>query len=192
MLNCRICKHISCIFILLPYVTGCLSLPSPKQISLEKPVAAVENTYGNRVRVRVCGICLISDKILLVNHSMYPGQDFWSLPGGGVDFGETASEALEREIKEETGYEAKVDSFLFLKEFVNPPLHAVELFFQFSISGGDLIKGIDPEFTPEEQIISQVKWMTFTELAAIQEVAKHSVFSGITSWDDLLMKRGLL
>ncbi|REA63127.1 NUDIX hydrolase [Dyadobacter luteus] len=161
-------------------------------MSLEKPVTAVENTYGNRVRVRVCGFCVMDDKILLVNHSLYPGQDFWSPPGGGVEFGETTSEALKREIREETGFIATVDSFLFLKEFVNPPLHAVELFFQFSVSGGELIKGFDPEFAPDEQIISHVKWMTLAELTSIDETARHSVFSGIDSWDVLLAKRGLL
>lgn len=161
-------------------------------MTLEKPVSAVENLYGNQVRVRVCGICLANDKILLVNHSMYPGHDFWSLPGGGVDFGEKASEALEREMTEETGLVTKVNSFLFLKEFVNPPLHAVELFFSIDILSGVIVTGSDPEFAADEQIIRQVKWMTLAQVSDIEDRAKHSVLSGITSWDDLLQERGLL
>lgn len=33
--------------------------------------------------------------------SKHPG--YWDLPGGGVDFGENHLQAIEREIKEETG-----------------------------------------------------------------------------------------
>ncbi len=34
--------------------------------------------------------------------------DLWSLPGGGVDHGETPVEAVVREVKEETGLDARV------------------------------------------------------------------------------------
>lgn len=38
-------------------------------------------------------------KILVVKE----GQDFWSLPGGGLEHGESAQNCLKREIKEEIG-----------------------------------------------------------------------------------------
>ena len=42
----------------------------------------VEN-FGNKLRVRVCGICIENNKILMVNHhSLNKGDDFWGPPGG--------------------------------------------------------------------------------------------------------------
>ncbi len=43
------------------------------------------------------------DRVLLVKHT-YRGRG-WSLPGGYAKSGEHPTEALEREVKEETGYE---------------------------------------------------------------------------------------
>ena len=56
--------------------------------------------------VRTAAVALIrSDDRVLMVRSLYPGDDepFWALPGGAVDEGEDLSDALMREIREETG-----------------------------------------------------------------------------------------
>jgi ADP-ribose pyrophosphatase YjhB (NUDIX family) len=50
----------------------------------------------------------------------YPGAGSWHLPGGGTDFGETAREALVREIREETGQLAEVGPLLSVAHLHNP------------------------------------------------------------------------
>lgn len=59
--------------------------------------------------VGVTGV-ILNDKneVLLVKHT-YRGSDSWSLPGGYIKKGEHPKEALEREIKEETGFIVSAD-----------------------------------------------------------------------------------
>jgi 8-oxo-dGTP diphosphatase len=47
-------------------------------------------------------------KILLVRRARSPGNGFYSLPGGRVEFGETLHAALHREVDEETGLRIEI------------------------------------------------------------------------------------
>ena len=127
--------------------------------------------YGNRIRIRVCGVCVENGKILLLNHiGIRENADFWCPPGGGLQFGETIEECLKREFLEETNTEIIVGKFLTVNEFFNPPLHAVELFYEVKIINGIPKKGTDPEM--EEQIITDLRWFSLEE---IKDISVHSV-----------------
>lgn len=59
----------------------------------------------SKIKLSVCGVIMYQSKFLIVKRS--ETDDFlpncWEFPGGGVEDGETISEALKREIKEEIG-----------------------------------------------------------------------------------------
>ena len=121
------------------------------------------NQYGNQLRVRVCGICVQEDKMLLINHSgLNESNEFWSPPGGGLQFGEAIEDCLKREFLEETNTVISVGKFLKIREFIKPPLHAIELYYEVKIESGVVKKGFDTEM--KEQIIKDIQWLSFEEV----------------------------
>ena len=136
--------------------------------------------FGNKLRVRVCGICIENDEILLVNHqSLNEGNDFWGPPGGGMDFGQTAEENLKREFLEETGLTIEIGKFLFVHEYLSPPLHAIELIFEVTRLHGELTTGSDPEMGEDEQIIKNVRFVPFSEIKEIKKESIHQLFQNV-------------
>lgn len=73
-----------------------------------------------RIRIRTAGLFVKDEKILLVKHSRF-GRQYYLLPGGGQEPGESAECALAREWKEELNVEIVIDGFLFLGESLPQP-----------------------------------------------------------------------
>ena len=76
---------------------------------------AVQRTSG--IRHRIAGIYAKDGKILLVKHRK-ANREYYLLPGGGQESGESAEEALRREWLEELNLQAEVGDFIFCGESV--------------------------------------------------------------------------
>ena len=151
---------------------------------------SIINLFGNRLRARACGICIKDGEILLINHKSVAESDFWAPPGGGISFGEKAEECLAREFKEETGLAVTVGQFLFACEFIQPPLHAIELFFEISSSEGELKMGIDPEMGDNNQIIQDVRFVSTAQIKTMKTNSLHGLFQLVSKPEEILGLRG--
>lgn len=159
----------------------------------DKPREEVLKLYGNRLRLRVCGLYREGDQLLMVRHrGIGPTNVFWCPPGGGAQFGETAPAALIREFVEETGLEVEIGDMLFVNEFMQAPLHALELFFEVKATGGLLKQGTDPEMSTEGQIIQEVRLMHFDEIKSYPPEEVHALFRYCDSIDDVFKLKGYL
>lgn len=151
---------------------------------------SIQNFYGNRVRIRVCGICVIEDSILMVNHSGLTQGSFWAPPGGGIQLSESAQDALEREFKEETHLDVKAEEFLFVTEFISSPLHAIELFFKVDWIRGAPAKGADPEMDSRNQIIKDAQFFKWDELKKMAQNEVHGMFKFVSDPAKIVDLRG--
>jgi 8-oxo-dGTP diphosphatase len=150
----------------------------------------IESKFGNQLRIRVNGILIQNGKILMIKHLMGNDRVLWSVPGGGMQFGQNASQNLVREFQEETGFIIETQDYLFVHEYLNPPLHALEHFFSVKWISGDLKLGTDPELNAENQIIDEIRWLDLNEINKLPNNSLHPVFWGIKSLDAVGLYKG--
>jgi ADP-ribose pyrophosphatase YjhB (NUDIX family) len=98
------------------------------------------------VHVRVTGVVIEDDRILLLNQDTDTGRA-WSLPGGKVEEGETLAAALIREMSEETGLQVEPGRLLYVCDHLpGDGTHVVHLTFEARRIGGtagDVTAGLD-------------------------------------------------
>lgn len=159
-------------------------------MSKDKISKEIESKFGHQLRSRVNGVLIENEKILMVKHLMGNGREFWSTPGGGMIFGKSAIDNLKREFLEETGLIIEVSNYLFVHEFLDPPLHAMEHFFEVNRIEGIAVLGKDPELSSTNQILADIRWMSLEELHSLQKNSLHRIFWGIKSLSELVLCKG--
>lgn len=124
----------------------------------------IHSFYGGKIRVRSCAVIQKQSKVLFVLYQGI-GKDgmFWSVPGGEPHAGENLVAAAIRETCEETGLHVTLDGFLGIQEYLEKPLHAVEIYFKMKATLENQVSlGTDPE--TDFQTLKEVKWMSKEDL----------------------------
>jgi 8-oxo-dGTP diphosphatase len=101
--------------------------------------------------------CVWRDCQVLLIQRAKPPVGLWSLPGGHVEFGETAKAAAARELLEETGVVAELTEFVGLYEIirVHPALHYVVACYYGTWISGEPVAASDA---------LSARWVSLSEL----------------------------
>jgi len=114
------------------------------------------------IRHRIAGIYARGGNILLVKHRK-AGREYYLLPGGGQEAGESAVDALRREWQEELAVKATVGEFLFCGESVPAEVRRTQVFqlvFRIDAIDGDI-------FVKREGALVGYDWVAINRLEEI-------------------------
>lgn len=124
------------------------------------------NTENGILNIRVGAVIMKADKFLMVGNNRF---DHLYSVGGRIHFGETAEEAVVREVYEETGVKMEVDRLGFIHENFFPGdsnvkkgniVHEISLFFYMKVP--ENFEPVCYSFT-EDGDSEFLKWITVDE-----------------------------
>lgn len=122
-----------------------------------------EKKVNKKIRPGAKALIVHDKKILVITERTSDGAILNDFPGGGIEFGETVTEALIREVKEEVGLDVKpvkpVGSWSFILE--KRGVHILCIGYQCELIGP---MQLDFSQNPAEENIYEAKWYTKEEL----------------------------
>ena len=124
-------------------------------------------TESGKFNYRVCAVIISDGKILAMHDERSP---YFYLPGGRVKMGETAEDAVIREVREELGIIAKIarplwpNQAFFTEDVDHLRYHELCIYFLMDISETDLLERGN-EFTVNEGKKTHIfEWLDFDQL----------------------------
>lgn len=120
-------------------------------------------------RVAAYALALDGERVLLVRVAPgYPASGKWTLPGGGLEFGEEPRDGALRELAEETGLEGEIRSLAFVSSVTGParpeqgygPWHGIRIVYRVDVNGGHLRD-------EKDESTDAARWFTRSEIAAL-------------------------
>jgi len=108
-------------------------------------------------------VCLRGDAVLLIRRGTPPRQGDWSLPGGRIEPGERAVDAALRELREETGVEARITGLVDVVDGLFPEAgrHYVLIDYAAEWVSGEPVAGddaLEARFVALAQIGTLIDW----------------------------------
>ncbi|MGI8516917.1 MAG: NUDIX hydrolase [Acidimicrobiia bacterium] len=129
---------------------------------------------GRKFRLGVYGLAIDDVAVLLTRLSVAAlDEGYWTLPGGGLDWGEDPVAGLEREFLEETGLVPQVGEVLGLHSYVgthNTDLHVIQVVYRVT-AGGPLIHELDGT-------TDQAQWWPLADVGKLPTVEVVNVALG--------------
>jgi ADP-ribose pyrophosphatase YjhB (NUDIX family) len=130
-----------------------------------------------RTRVAAYALCVQDDALLLVRVAPgYPATGVWTLPGGGLNFGEDPADAAVRELTEESGLTGDLDGLAFIDsitrdnepEFGGDSWHGIRIVYYATITGGELRDEVEESTDKAEWVpLARVHERPITELVEV-------------------------
>lgn len=87
------------------------------------------------IRTSARALLFIGEKLVIVKHQKEGFPDYYVLPGGGVEQGESLEDAVIREVREETGYQVKVVRLAYYKTVFNDKDTSLDFIFHVTEVG---------------------------------------------------------
>ena len=108
-------------------------------------------------------VCFRGEEVLLIRRGQPPRLGEWSLPGGRIEPGERVVEAALRELREETGVEARLASLIDVVDgiFLDAGRHYVLIDYVAVWVAGEPVAGddaVEAAFMPFEDALERVVW----------------------------------
>jgi len=129
-------------------VNFCLDCGNPLEIRTiddvpRKACPVCDFVYWGNYSIGVGAMIMNAGKVLLVRRAQEPGKGFWTNPGGYCEQLERIDKTIQREVLEETGVEAVVNSVIALRDQPRN-IHNVYIAFAMDyISGNPTPDGIE-------------------------------------------------
>jgi len=123
-----------------------------------------------KIRVSSRAVVVHEGNLLL---NCFGGGLYYNFPGGGIEQGETAFEAVVREVLEESGLAVEVEKHLFTLEFepsrhndTKGNVHHISVFFKCKLIGSaQITPPSHPDTNPlDPSITSEAEWVPISEL----------------------------
>ena len=117
----------------------------------------------------VAAIICDGDKFFATQRGYGEWKDWWEFPGGKIEAGETAEEALQREIREELATEIAIDKLITTVDYDYPKFHLTMHCFQCHVQCGHLtlLEHESARWLKREEFNS-VKWLPADEVVIEQ------------------------
>ena len=135
---------------------------------LENFMLSFKHSKG-RFSCRAVGVVIDRERLLIHRAE---GDDFWALPGGRVEFGESASVALARELAEELDVAVEVGRLIWIAEnfftYQDMQHHEIGFYFQVSLPDGSPLQARSEPFTGyDDSVLLTFEWYPIAGLEGV-------------------------